>query len=583
MGQERKTSAGPEQELAERPPTPMAIVGMSCRFPGSTGPEAYYRSLIDGLDLFSPPPRERWAWCANDRIAVPRIGALTDVLEFDNTLFRISPREAETIDPHQRVMLEEVWLAIENAGYRPEDFRRKETGVFVAVYNPDFQFYARQGEWDEISRMYLAAGSAHAMVPNRISYVFDLQGPSEVVDTACSSALVAIHRAVEAIRSGDCAQAVVGGVSLLLEPSRLLRLQELGLLGLTGESAPFDHDSRGQVLGEGAAALILKPLENAVRDRDTVYAVIHGSGVNHQGATSGGLTRPSVSAQAALMSRTWERNGLDPRAAGYVEAHGSGGSGDLSELLAFQEVFSDGLYVGSVKGNIGFLEAAGGMSQIIKVVMAMHHGTMPGTRSHRRLIENAALRPGAINILCENTDVGHLSPGRPFLAGVHAYGLGGCNGHVVLGAPPPRSEDEWPRLLPFLLSGDNEAELAASADVLLEWLREKQSASLSDICFTLAAGRPQKRRRAAFLCVARQELAHWLGSLAYGLELTHVEIAPTALDEDIREAISRWLDGADIAWEHLLLKGRRIKLIPSTLHRRRFPLPEILNIDLGAR
>ena len=583
MGKERKDSIRSGQGIVGRQPAPMAIVGMSCRFPGSTGPEAYYRSLIAGTDLFSPPPRDRWAWCAEDRIAVPKVGVLADVLEFDNALFRISPREAETMDPHQRVMLEEAWLAVANAGYRLEDFRRRETGVFVAVYNPDFQFYARAGEWDEISRMYLAAGAAHAMVPNRVSYVFDFQGPSEVVDTACSSALVAIHRAVEAIRSGDCEQAIVGGVSLLLEPGRLLRLQELGLLNVSGESAPFDQDSRGQVLGEGAAALVLKPLENAVRDRDTIYAVILGSGVNHQGATSGGLTRPSASAQAALISRTWERTGLDPRAAAYVEAHGNGGGGDLSELLAFQEIFGEGIHIGSVKGNIGFLEAAGGMSQIIKVVMAMRRGTMPGTRLHRRLVEDAALRPGAVNILRENTAIGYLSPDRPFLAGVHAYGIGGCNAHIVLGESPLRGEDEPAETLPFVLSGDDEAELAASADTVLQWLRATHSVSLSDISFTLAAGRPQKRQRAAFLCTARHELAAWLGGLAYGLELAHAEVAPIVLDEDIREAVSRWLGGTDIAWEHLLPKGCRLELAPSPLRRRRFPLPEILNIDPGAR
>ncbi|TPK80979.1 polyketide synthase [Mesorhizobium sp. B2-4-13] len=575
-----KNSAGPGQEAMARRPAPIAIVGLSCRFPGSVGPDAYHRTLIEGRDLFSPPPRHRWPWCADDRIAVPKVGALADVLDFDNALFRVSPREAETIDPHQRVMLEEAWLAIGNAGYRLEDFRHKTTGVFVAVYNPDFQFYAREGDWDEISRMYLATGAAHTMVPNRISYVFDLKGPSEVVDTACSSALVAIHRAVEAIRSGECEQAIVGGVSLLLEPSRLVRLQELGLLSVTGESAPFDRESRGQMLGEGAAALVLKPLENALSDRDTIHAVIHGSGVNHQGAASGGLTRPSASAQAELIARTWVRHGLDPRDAGYVEAHGNGGGGDLSELLAFQDVFAEGLRIGSVKGNIGFLEAAGGLSQIIKVVMAMRHRIMPATRAHRHLVEDTALRPGAVDVLRDNTDIDDLSSGKPFLAGVHAYGLGGCNAHVVLGEAPPRSEDGHEHPLPFLLSGDDDAELAATADSLLQWLRRTPSASLPDISFTLAAGRPQQRRRAAFFCLSKEALAGRLGSLAHGLEQAQAEVATTVADDDLRRAMSRWLDGVDIAWEDLLLQGQRIELAPAPLRRRRFPLPAIAGVEL---
>lgn len=580
MSLEPKNSAGPGEQPATWPPAAIAIVGMSCRFPGSAGPAAYHRTLIEGRDLFSPPPRHRWPWCADDRITVPKTGALADILDFDNALFRISPREAETIDPHQRVMLEEAWLAIENAGYRLEHFRRKTTGVFVAVYNPDFQFYARAGDWDEISRMYLATGAAHTMVPNRISYVLDLQGPSEVVDTACSSALVAVHRAIEAIRSGECEQAIVGGVSLLLEPSRLVRLQELGLLSVTGESAPFDRDSRGQVLGEGAAALVLKPLQKALDDRDTIHAVVQGSGVNHQGAASGGLTRPSGPAQAELISRTWRRHGLDPSAACYVEAHGNGGGGDLSELLAFQDVFGDGLSIGSVKGNIGFLEAAGGMSQIIKVVMAMRYGIMPATRSHRHLVEDTALRPGAVGVLRDNTDIDGLSLGRPFLAGVHAYGLGGCNAHVVLGQAPRRSEDKDRRALPILLSGDDEAELAASADSLLQWLRRTPSASLPDISFTLAAGRLHKRRRAAFPCMSKEALAGWLGSLAHGLEEARTDVVPTDLDEEIQVSMARWLDGADVAWERLLPYGNRIELAPTPLRRRRFPLPAIAGAGL---
>ncbi|MBN9552088.1 MAG: hypothetical protein J0H31_25325 [Alphaproteobacteria bacterium] len=579
MGLEPKNRDGLGQTSAARP-QPMAVVGMSCRFPGSVGPDAYHRTLIEGRDLFSPPPRHRWPWCADDRIAVPKVGALADVLDFDNALFRISPREAETIDPHQRVMLEEAWLAVANAGYRLEDFRHRTTGVFAAVYNPDFQFYAREGDWDEISRMYLATGAAHTMVPNRISYVFDLQGPSEVVDTACSSALVAVHRAVEAIRSGECEQAIVGGVSLLLEPSRLVRLQELGLLSVTGESAPFDRDSRGQVLGEGAAALVLKPLENALGDRDTIHAVIHGGGVNHQGAASGGLTRPSASAQAELIERTWRRHGLDPRTAAYVEAHGNGGGGDLSELLAFQKVFGEGLRIGSVKGNIGFLEAAGGMSQIIKVVMAMRHGTMPATRAHRHLVEDAALRPRAVGVLRDNIGIGDLSSGRPFLAGVHAYGLGGCNAHVVLGEAPQQHDDGNGHALPFVLSGDDEADLAASADSLLQWLRRSPSVSLPDISFTLAAGRPHKLRRAAFPCQSKEALAGWLGSIAHGLEQARADVAPADLGEDIQVSMTRWLDGADIAWERLLPLGYRIELAPAPLRRRRFPLPAIAGAGL---
>ncbi|MEQ8929005.1 MAG: beta-ketoacyl synthase N-terminal-like domain-containing protein [Nitratireductor sp.] len=566
--------------VAGRARSPMAIVGMSCRFPGSRGSEAYHRSLIGGADLFSPPPRERWTWCGNDRIAVPKVGALDDVLDFDNGLFRLSPREAETIDPHQRLMLEEAWLAIENAGYAPEEFRRRSTGTFVAMYNQDFQFYARAGDWDEISRIYLAAGSARSLVPNRISYVFDFRGPSEIVDTACSSALVAVHRAVEAIRNGECEQAVVGAVSLLLEPSRLVMLQELGLLSPSGECAPFDRDSGGQVLGEGVAALVIKPLETALDDRDTIHALILANGVNHQGASSGGLTRPDASAQADLVRRTYRRHGIDPRQVGYVEAHGNGGGGDLSELLAFQAVFAEGVRVGSVKGNIGFLEAAGGMSQIIKIVMAIRHGVVPATRGHRGIVEDTELRPGSCRILTENIAVRELSAmtgQAAFTAAVHAYGLGGCNAHIVLSEPPrPPAVDTAPGLLPILLSGDKADDLREQARRLLQWLDREASVSLADLAFTLAAGRTHRACRRALLVSSGDELAMRLCDLARGAErLENAEDAGVGADERVGAALKHWLAGETLDWGEVLKAGRRTAIDPTPLRRRYFPLPNV--------
>lgn len=571
------TSSAPKdrREASQARRQPIAIVGMSCRFPGSVGPEAFYRSLLEGRDLFSEPPRDRWSWNPDDRITTSRMGLLADIFDFDNTLFRLSRREAETIDPHQRLMLEETWLAIENAGYTLETFNRRTTGVFVAMYNQDYHFYARAGDWDDISRMYLATGSAHSIIPNRVSFAFDFRGPSEVVDTACSSALVAVHRAIEAIRAGECEQAVVGGTSLLLEPSRMVMLQELGLLSPIGACAPFDGASQGQVLGEGVAALVLKPLEDAVRDRDEVLCVVLGSGVNHQGASSGGLTRPSATAQAELIRRTYQRHGIDPHSVAYVEAHGNGGSGDLSELLAFQDVLRPGLAVGSVKGNIGFLEAAGGLSQVVKVTMAIKHGVMPGTRAHRALIEDEGLRPDGCRILVGNTPIGALLPGgcQEFVAGVHAYGLGGCNAHLALAALPAKStaKDD---VVPVLLSADAAADLVSAAARLSAWLSGDDETAIADIAFTLAVGRAHRPIRAALLVNSSKELAVALDALIArgGSGESHLnEDAPRGL----RDAISRWLAGEVLDWEDLLPDGRRVGLPGTPLRRSRFPLPAI--------
>ncbi|MEO1987337.1 MAG: beta-ketoacyl synthase N-terminal-like domain-containing protein [Martelella sp.] len=549
----------------------MAIVGMSCRFPGSMGCEAYYQSLLGGADLFAPPPRERWSWCADDAVVVRRMGVLDDVFGFDNALFRLSPREAETMDPHQRLLLEEVWLAIEDAGYHPEIFARRSTGVFAAMYNQDFQFYTRAGDWDEISRMYLAMGGAHSIVPNRVSYVFDLHGPSEVVDTACSSALVALHRAVEAIRNGECEQAVVGGASLLLEPSRLVMLQDLGLLAIDGDCMPFDRDSGGQVLGEGVAAIIVKPLARARKDRDFVYAVIGGTGVNHQGARSGGLTRPSAAAQADLMRRTYARHRIDPETIRYVEAHGNGGSGDVSELLAFQDVLPAGTPVGSVKGNIGFLEAAGGLSQVIKVAMAMRHGVLPGTRSHRHLLEDEALSDEACRILQADTLLEALrgEGKQPFTVAVHAYGLGGCNAHVVLREPCSIARAGMTEAaLPLLFSGEDVTQTAELVERFLLWLAEDPAVSLSDMAFTLATGRPARRHRLAIMASTPAEAATrcraWLAS----------DRAERAEGHPLDDIVRDWLAGGAPDW-NLHLSGSRIGIPLNAWRRRHYPLPPL--------
>ncbi|MCC5778739.1 hypothetical protein H7H48_06735 [Nitratireductor sp. B36] len=554
----------------------MAIIGLSCRFPGSRDAEAYYRSLIGGNALYAPPPRERWNWCSEDRVAVRSMGVLDDVFDFDNALFQLSPREAETIDPHQRLMLEEVWLAIEHAGYRPEAFRGSDTGVFVAMYNQDFQFYARSGDWDEISRMYLAMGGAHSLVPNRVSYAFDLHGPSEVVDTACSSALVAVHRAVEAIRQGECDQAIVGGVSLLLEPGRLVMLQDLGLLAENGDCAPFDERSGGQVLGEGAAAILIKPLARAIADHDTVHAVVRATGVNHQGARSGGLTRPSAAAQAELISNTYSRHGIDPAAIGYVEAHGNGGGGDVSELLAFQHVFPAGIAIGSVKGNIGFLEAAGGLSQIVKLVLSMRHEVIPATRSHRQMIQNDELDPASCRVLTVNTPLDALRApeDQSFMAGVHAYGLGGCNAHVVLAEALPTADIPEPTdPLPLLFSGESHVDLRARVERFISWYGGEPYASLRDIAYTLATCGFHEAHRVVVFASTREEAIARLSEWMQDSEPDQHILSFTDDHALLREARA-WCAGEKRDWSRLL-DGSRVAMPLTTWRRRHFPLPPL--------
>jgi 3-oxoacyl-(acyl-carrier-protein) synthase/enoyl-CoA hydratase/carnithine racemase/acyl carrier protein len=571
---EKEKNRLPKTDLARE----IAIVGMSCRFPGTADPEEYFQSLIDARDLFSEVPWHRWAGRRGDQLKLQKMGVLSDVFGFDNELFRIAVREAEAMDPHQRLLLEEVWLAIENAGYISDEFKRRKTGVFVAMYNQDFMHYASLPLWDEMSRTYLATGSAHSLVPNRISYTFDLRGPSEITDTACSSGLVAIHRAAQSIRNGECAQAIVGGVSLILRPERLQMLQNLGLLSSTSCCAPFDANSNGQVPGEGVAVLILKSMEEALHDRDNIHAVLSASGVNHQGRNSLSLTLPSHESQAELINSVYEDYGLSPDRVSYIEAHGSGGTADHIELLAFQKHFEAGTKIGSVKGNTGFLEAAGGFSQVIKTIMALKKGVMPATRHHTSLPQHVGLNPGGLGVLTCNTPLDEMRRGHgtPFVAAVNAYGLGGVNAHLVLKEHRLESRELTGSAVPIFLSAADRADIQSQSAVLLTWLEEHAAIEYVDVAFTLAMGRVVGPCRAAFLVRSRAQLLGKLGAVRdLGEESSYPqnERLPGDNANALRQAFDAWVNGDVKLLEAFLPSGRRVDLPRSTLNRRKFPLP----------
>lgn len=422
----------------------IAIVGMSCRFPGGQDPWEFYRSLMEGRDLFSGLPDDRWPDASGAGTQGLKVALLDDVLSFDHKTFSLSARESEALDPHHRLLLEEVQRAIIASKNDPTNFGARRTGVFVAMYNQDFAHYARWGCWEDLSKLYLATGNAHCILANRISYLFNLQGPSEIIDTACSSALVALHRACQAIRSGECEQAVVGAVSLLLEPGRLSMLNNLGLLSNTGICSPFDQAADGQVMGEGVGAVILKTLGDARRDGDPVLGVIVGSAVQHQGKGDGSLVLPSADAQRTLVENLLSARNLAPSHVSYVEAHGNGGGGDGIELQAMQSVYGPQVRLGSVKGNVGFLEAAGGFSQLAKVLGAIRFGVMPATRNHQQLPASAGTTP----ILKRPSALSELAAPASFIAAINSYGLGGVNAHLLV-TPDPDPERQAPAIPPI--------------------------------------------------------------------------------------------------------------------------------------
>ncbi|WGF87500.1 MupA/Atu3671 family FMN-dependent luciferase-like monooxygenase [Marinivivus vitaminiproducens] len=476
---------------------PIAVVGMSARFPGASDLHAFWTNLCEGKDALSAPPPGR----GGDGAPV-RGGFLDDVERFDAGLFGLAPAEAEAMDPHQRVFLEQVWVALEDAGMRPGDLRGSDTGVFAAMYSTSHEslLRTRNGPLDGLE----LAGAVLSMVPNRTSFLFDWNGPSETINTACSSGLVAVHRAVTALRGGECGMAVVGGVSLLLAPEESAALARLGTLSPSGQCRPFDRHADGQVRGEGAGVLVLKRLADAERDDDFVHAVIRGSAVNHGGGRSQSLTLPNPTQQAACIVEAVRRSGIEPRRIGLIEAHGAGSLvGDMAELGAFERAFATlgetpqaTCWVGSVKANIGALDAAGGIAGMIKAVLALRHGQIPATPNHRDALEE--MDPdGPFRVPRRMTAWPDPGEGTR-TAGVHAYGLGGTNAHVILEAhadrrpPAPASTGPW--AIP-LSAGTPEA-LRATAERLLAWLDSPADPpSPADLAFTLSRGRSERPYR----------------------------------------------------------------------------------------
>ncbi|MGY4996982.1 SDR family NAD(P)-dependent oxidoreductase [Streptomyces sp. 900105245] len=436
----------------------VAVIGMAGRLPGSPDLDTFWRHLAAGDDLVGPVPPDRTDLLADPATAGLRGGFLADVADFDAAFFRISPTEARLMDPQHRLFLETVWRTFEDAGYRPEDLAGTSTGVFVGVATSDYgELIARSGAPNEA---HMATGVARSLVANRISHLLDLRGPSETVDTACSSSLVALHRAVGAVASGECDEAVAGGVSLALSPGLFGVFDRSGMLSPAGRCRTFDKDADGYVRGEGVGAVLLKPLDRAEADGDRVLAVVRGSAVNHCGR-SPSLTAPNPRAQADVVVRAHRAAGIAPGTVTYVETHGTGTRlGDPIEAEGLKDAFSR-LYadagepvpsephitLGSVKTNIGHLEAAAGIAGLLKVLLCMTHRTLPAHLHLREpnpflKLDGTPFRIGTATAPWEGAKDEH---GRvTWRAGVSSFGFGGTNAHVVLEAWTPPDDAHRP-------------------------------------------------------------------------------------------------------------------------------------------
>ena len=427
---------------------PVAIIGLSCRFPQADSPQAFWELLRNGVDAITEVPSERWDVDAfhsenpDPGKVTTRFGAfLDDVDLFDPHFFGISPREAARMDPQQRLLLEVSWEALENAFIPPHALAGTRTGVFVGISSYD---YSRlQFNDPEMIDAYAGTGNAHSIAANRLSYVFDFRGPSMAVDTACSSSLVSVHLACQSLRSGESDVALAGGVNLILTPELTITFSQARMLAPDGHCKTFDANADGYVRGEGCGMVVLKRLSDATRDGDTILALIRGSAVNQDGR-SNGLTAPNGLAQQDVIRTALKQAQVTPDQISYIEAHGTGTPlGDPIEIASLRAVLDDGsnqrVLVGSVKTNIGHLESAAGIAGLIKVILAMQNEGIPPHLHLKEINPYLSLDDSRIEIGTYLRPWKRRNESR--FAGVSSFGFGGTNAHIVLSDAPLAAEN----------------------------------------------------------------------------------------------------------------------------------------------
>ncbi|KAB2098602.1 Highly reducing polyketide synthase [Alternaria gaisen] len=461
---------------SESPLIPLAIVGIGCRLPGgggggATSPEKLWDVLVNGQSAWSKVPADRWNEEAflhpdpDDRNGTNNHAGGhfldQDLAVFDASFFNITPQEAASMDPQQRLLLETTYEALENAGIPEANINGSNTSVHVAMFTRD---YDRNAYKDTVGILkYQVTGTGEAIMSNRISHIFNLYGPSMTIDTGCSGAMTAVSQACMSLRSGDCDVALVGAVNLVLSPDHHISMSNLHMLNAEGKSYAFDSRGAGYGRGEGVATIVVKRLDDAVRCRDPIRAVILDAVINQDGYTAG-ITLPSSEAQAQLERKALDRVGLKPQEVAYIEAHGTGtAAGDAAELDALSSVFCVDrnlpLYVGSVKSNIGHLEAVSGMAALIKATLMLENEAIPPSINFSKSKENLRLDERNIKI---PTALQPWPKGASARICVNSFGYGGTNAHAFLERAPERPTVMGPKNTPYLvlLSAKSQASLS---------------------------------------------------------------------------------------------------------------------------
>ena len=517
----------------------VAVVSCSFKFPGTTT-DKYWPDLINGKNLVTQVDPSRWAMDSfqhpNKKHAGTSYtfasGTLGDISGFDAAFFGISPREAAQMDPQQRMLLEMTWEAFENAGLKPSAIKGSKCGVFIGISSVDYamRFADDLGAVDST----VATGNTSCIAANRISYLFDFKGPSMSIDTACSSSLVAFHQACQSIAVGETTMAIAGGVSLLLHPYGFIAFSKASMLSRKGVCSVFDAAADGYVRSEGGGIFVLKDYEQALADGDPILAVVAGTNVNSDGKKTG-LTVPSNLAQASLLTEAYAKAGISPNDISYLEAHGTGTPvGDPIEANALATALGKfrpkdkPLLIGSIKSNLGHLEAASGVAGLVKALHCIKHRTVPASIHFKNPNPNIPFDDWNLKVVAQTTPL--PTTGR-LVVGVNGFGFGGTNAHIILESPvakvstlrPKRPKDLRPVRTPLFITAKSEAALKDAAQQYAALLRQEDVADLYDIAYSAAFNREWHEHRAVVFGGTPRTMASALTCFAEG-KLTNLPV-----------------------------------------------------------